>query len=76
MRFFFKVYRIILSPILHAFTSVMSANPNTGCKFVPTCSEYSEQAIQKYGLLLGSKKSIQRICKCHPFSKAGGLDPV
>ncbi|EGW39027.1 MULTISPECIES: membrane protein insertion efficiency factor YidD [unclassified Desulfosporosinus] len=45
------------------------------CRFYPTCSEYSVQALQKYGLVKGSWKSLVRILKCHPFHP-GGNDPV
>lgn len=45
------------------------------CKYYPTCSEYSLQAIKKYGALKGSLLSIKRIFKCNPFSK-GGYDPL
>lgn len=45
------------------------------CRFYPTCSEYSVQALQKYGFVKGSWKSIKRILKCHPFHP-GGHDPV
>ncbi|MBD3282528.1 MAG: membrane protein insertion efficiency factor YidD [Candidatus Portnoybacteria bacterium] len=63
-----KGYKKIISPIIHYFM------PNSGCRFYPTCSEYSCQAIQKYGLLRGGLKSIKRIIKCNPFNK-GGYDP-
>ncbi len=45
------------------------------CRFVPTCSEYSYQAIEKYGILLGLLMSFKRIIRCHPFNK-GGHDPL
>ncbi len=45
------------------------------CRFRPTCSEYSIQAIKKYGILKGGIKSIKRILRCHPWSK-GGYDPL
>ncbi|PIS21124.1 membrane protein insertion efficiency factor YidD [candidate division WWE3 bacterium CG08_land_8_20_14_0_20_43_13] len=45
------------------------------CRFEPSCSEYTFQAISKYGLLLGVWLSFRRVCRCHPFS-AGGHDPV
>lgn len=45
------------------------------CKFIPTCSEYSIEAIEKYGALKGGLLSIWRILRCNPFSK-GGYDPV
>jgi putative membrane protein insertion efficiency factor len=45
------------------------------CRFYPTCSEYSIQALSKYGVFKGVWKSIVRISKCHPFHP-GGHDPV
>lgn len=48
---------------------------HTSCVFLPTCSEYTKQSIVKYGLLLGIKKGIIRILKCHPWQK-NHYDPV
>ena len=48
---------------------------NVKCKFYPTCSEYTKQAIEKYGALKGSILGIARILRCNPFSK-GGYDPL
>jgi len=45
------------------------------CRFTPTCSEYTYQAIEKYGILLGAWKGFKRVSKCHPWSK-GGSDPL
>lgn len=45
------------------------------CRFVPTCSEYALEAIQKYGPAKGGWLAAKRIAKCHPFHK-GGYDPV
>jgi len=45
------------------------------CKFEPSCSEYSRQAIEKYGALKGIFLSLKRILRCNPFSK-GGYDPL
>lgn len=45
------------------------------CRFVPTCSQYALEAIQKYGPVKGSWLAVKRISKCHPFHK-GGYDPV
>ena len=45
------------------------------CRFVPTCSEYTYQAIEKYGVIIGSGKGLWRIMRCNPWSK-GGFDPV
>lgn len=48
---------------------------NIKCKYYPSCSEYTKQAIEKYGALIGSIYGIKRILKCNPFSK-GGYDPL
>ena len=45
------------------------------CRFYPSCSEYTKQAILKYGFLKGSALGILRIIKCHPFNP-GGHDPL
>ncbi|MGN0004705.1 MAG: membrane protein insertion efficiency factor YidD [Candidatus Gastranaerophilaceae bacterium] len=45
------------------------------CRFYPTCSEYTRQAIEKYGFSKGLWLGIKRICRCHPFNK-GGYDPL
>lgn len=45
------------------------------CRFVPTCSEYALEALEKYGALKGSWLALRRLLKCHPFHK-GGYDPV
>jgi putative membrane protein insertion efficiency factor len=45
------------------------------CPYVPTCSEYTRQAIEKYGVLTGGLLGLWRILRCNPFSH-GGYDPV
>ena len=61
---FIKFYRLFISPL----------KPPT-CRFVPTCSEYALQAIEKYGIIRGGSMAIRRILRCHPFHP-GGFDPV
>ncbi|RMG72642.1 MAG: membrane protein insertion efficiency factor YidD [Nitrospirae bacterium] len=62
--FIIKVYQITISPLL----------PNS-CRFTPTCSEYSIEAINRYGALKGTVMAIKRILRCNPFNP-GGYDPV
>lgn len=45
------------------------------CRFRPTCSQYTYQAIEKYGIMRGSWLGLKRILRCHPWSK-GGEDPL
>jgi len=47
----------------------------SSCRFYPSCSDYSIEALDKHGVLRGSWLSARRICRCHPFNP-GGFDPV
>ena len=62
--FIIKAYQFFLSPILKA-----------NCRYLPTCSEYSINALKEYGLGKGVYYSLKRILKCHPFG-GHGYDPV
>jgi putative membrane protein insertion efficiency factor len=45
------------------------------CRFQPTCSEYTYQAIERYGIIRGSILGVKRISRCHPWN-TGGYDPI
>jgi len=62
--YFIKAYRLMLSPFL-----------GQACRFEPTCSRYTEEAIKIHGVLKGSALGAKRICRCHPWNE-GGFDPV
>lgn len=46
------------------------------CRFVPTCSQYALEAVEKYGALKGTWLAARRFSRCHPFHKGGWYDPV
>lgn len=61
--------------LIRFYRSYISQLKPPSCRFVPTCSEYALEAIERYGALRGSCLALRRILKCHPFHK-GGYDPV
>jgi len=61
--------------LIHLYQTSISPSLPRMCRFYPSCSEYSIQAIDHYGFLRGMIKSVCRILKCHPFHP-GGYDPL
>ena len=58
------VYRVAISPLLPA-----------ACRYTPTCSDYAQQALRKYGAIKGSWLATRRLLRCHPWG-GHGYDPV
>jgi putative membrane protein insertion efficiency factor len=64
----------MLSAIRFYQRSISPAFPPR-CRYIPTCSEYAAEAIEKYGAARGGLLAAKRLLRCHPFRK-GGYDPV
>jgi len=59
-----KLYQLLISPLI-----------GNHCRFYPSCSVYTYQAIRKFGFIKGTFLGSKRLLKCHPFH-SGGVDPV
>ena len=65
---FIKIYKYLISPLI-----------GPSCRYFPTCSEYSIEALKTFGFIKGSFLSLKRILSCHPIKFLGGgegFDPV
>ena len=67
--------RVILISLLKFYQAVISPWLPPSCRFVPTCSEYAREAIERHGALRGTGMAVWRLLRCQPFSQ-GGHDPV
>lgn len=68
--------KIVLMNIVLFYRKYLSPMKRTStCIFVPTCSQYAMEAIEKYGSVKGGYLTVKRIVRCNPLSK-GGYDPV
>jgi len=61
--------------IVRLYKRWVSPSLPPSCRYVPTCSDYAMEAIERYGPLRGSWMAAGRLLRCHPFVK-GGYDPV
>lgn len=59
-----KVYQLLISPLFPS-----------SCRYTPTCSQYTAEALKKYGIIKGGWLGIKRISRCHPWG-GSGYDPV
>ena len=65
----------VLLGLIRAYRYVLSPWWGTQCRFIPTCSAYAQEAIERHGALRGSWLAMRRISRCHPWHD-GGFDPV
>jgi uncharacterized protein len=64
----FRLYKAIVSPVVHAISPAR-------CLYLPTCSEYAYTAVSRFGAVRGGWLALKRVARCHPWGK-GGFDPV
>jgi putative membrane protein insertion efficiency factor len=64
IRLLIRGYQLVISPLL-----------GPRCRFYPTCSQYTLEAVERHGVIRGLWLGIRRVSKCHPFHP-GGVDPV
>jgi putative membrane protein insertion efficiency factor len=68
-----KIIKTVILGMINFYKNFISPSLGDNCRFYPSCSNYTHQAVEKYGTLKGLQKGFWRILKCHPFNK-GGID--
>ena len=66
----------LLLAMIRFYRRYISPNKPPCCRYIPTCSQYAIEAIEKYGAIKGGWLPFKRICRCNPFSQRGPYDPV
>ncbi|MBR7081348.1 MAG: membrane protein insertion efficiency factor YidD [Oscillospiraceae bacterium] len=64
----------VLLALIRFYRNRISPLTKPSCRYIPTCSQYALEAIEKYGAIKGSRLAIKRLLKCHPFH-FGEFDP-
>jgi putative membrane protein insertion efficiency factor len=67
--------RWILMALVHAYRIVISPLLPPSCRYMPSCSAYALEALERHGALRGGWLTLRRLARCHPF-RPGGYDPV
>lgn len=75
MSFLILLPRNVAVVLLRSYRAVISPLYGNVCRYYPSCSAYTLQAIQQYGLVRGSWLGVRRIARCHPWAE-GGIDDV
>ena len=73
------IFTSILIKLIKGYKFLISPFLGNSCRYLPTCSEYSIEALKEFGLIKGIYLSIKRILSCHPFKILGGgegFDPI
>jgi putative membrane protein insertion efficiency factor len=67
--------QLVVLGLLRGYKFAISPMIPPACRFVPTCSEYAIEAVERYGAVRGGLMALGRLLRCHPLSR-GGYDPV
>lgn len=67
--------RTVVVRLVKAYQNLVSPNLGANCRYQPTCSAYTAEAIERFGVIRGSWLGMKRIGRCHPL-RPGGHDPV
>lgn len=70
-----NIAKFVMLQLLRAYKWAISPILPPACRYVPTCSEYAMEAVERYGALRGGWMAFTRILRCHPFA-GSGYDPV
>jgi uncharacterized protein len=70
-----KLFKQALLFLIKGYQMMVSPYLSPACRFTPTCSEYTRQAVERYGALKGTFMGLKRLSRCHPLS-SGGFHPV
>lgn len=70
-----EIAKAVVVHLLRGYKWLISPMLRPACRYVPSCSEYAMEAVDRHGVLRGGGMAIWRVLRCHPFVK-GGYDPV
>jgi hypothetical protein len=70
-----RAVKILVLSLLRAYKWALSPLLPPACRYVPTCSHYALEAVERFGVFRGSWMALARLLRCHPFAR-GGYDPV
>ena len=70
-----NIAKFVTLQLLRAYKWAISPMLPAACRYVPTCSEYAMEAVERYGALRGGWMAFNRVLRCHPLARSG-YDPV
>jgi hypothetical protein len=70
-----KISKFVMLLVLRGYKWAISPMSLPACRYVPSCSDYAMEAVERYGAVRGGLMGLWRLLRCHPFAR-GGYDPV